>query len=254
MKRFVIKNILILILLAMSVWGFKTLDGQGTITQIIAESPIYYMMDDKEREIIKKQIINSYADENSELSEEQKQLIGINEYKKPDIAIPLDAYEHTNGLNHGKYLLKDITEQLSKKEDSSGRIISLSKKLTKTDSIMTVSEPLSDYEPDKITMVKLLNSAEVTNITSYIYKNAIEKYNSSITYFILKNNQPVIMQINLLYKNQKDRMPYLINYKAFSADDYGKSLNINTDFYNHIPKYKIDYEKFKLERVYTEVE
>ena len=197
---------------------------------------------------------NLYGENDDSLDDDGKELIGVNDYKKPNITIPLDAYEHTNALNHGKYLLKNITDKIVTKTDDRGRLISIAKKISKTSNIMTLKDRDMGYNPGKIILVNLFGSSEVTNLTEYIYDEAVSKYNTSISDFIVNTGQDVIMQINFSYKQAKDKMPYLINYKAFSAGDYGKKLNINVDFYNHTPKYKLDYAKFKSERIYKEVD
>ena len=253
MKRFLIKLTIFVVLSLLSVWGYHTLDGQGTITRIIAETPIYHLLDSSGQNDIKNKMKNLYGENDDDLDDDGKNLIGVNDYKKPDITIPIDAYEHTNALNHGKYLLKNVTNKIVTKTDSKGRLISIAKRISKTSNIMTLKNTDTDYNPRKIILVNLFGSSEVTNLTEYIYDEAISKYNTSIADFLLANNQDVIMQINFSYKQAKDKMPYLINYKAFSAGDYGKKLNINVDFYNHTPKYKIDYAKFKSERIYKEV-
>lgn len=254
MKRHLLKLTIFITLSLLSVWGYNILDGQGSITKIIAETPIYHLLNTSGQNEIKEKMKNLYGENDDNLDDDGKELIGVNDYKKPDIAIPLDAYEHTNALNHGKYLLKNVTDKIVTKTDSKGRLISIAKKISKESNIMTLQDRSTDYDPGKIILVNLFGSSEVIKLTEYIYDEAVSKYNTSINDFIVKTGQDVIMQINFSYKQKKDKMPYLINYKAFSSLDYGKKLNINVDFYNHTPKYKIDYAKFKSERIYTEVD
>lgn len=254
MKRHLLKLTMFIVLSLLSVWGYNILDGQGSITKIIAETPIYHLLNTSGQNEIKEKMKNLYGENDDSLDDDGKELIGVNDYKKPNITIPLDAYEHTNALNHGKYLLKNITDKIVTKTDDRGRLISIAKKISKTSNIMTLKDRDMGYNPGKIILVNLFGSSEVTNLTEYIYDEAVSKYNTSISDFIVNTGQDVIMQINFSYKQAKDKMPYLINYKAFSAGDYGKKLNINVDFYNHTPKYKLDYAKFKSERIYKEVD
>lgn len=124
--------------------------------------------------------------------------------------------------------------------DAQGRVSRIVYRLTPDDSMIYVTGPsdnASVFAPHAFTS----GGVEV-GITSYAWRSAVHPLLSNITSWVAKAESDAVVVIDLSYNSESEAYARYLTVRAYSPEDDGVALNVNTDVYNYDNAVQVDYE------------
>lgn len=145
-----------------------------------------------------------------------------------------DGFEGTAAFEHAATTEKVIT-------DEQGRVSRIFYRLTPDNNMMYATGPSDNksvFAPHAFTT----GGTEI-GITAYAWRNAVHPILSNIVNWVNKASSDAIVVIDLSYNEATEVYPRYIRIRAYSPEDDGVALNVNTDVYNYDKDIQVDYER-----------
>ncbi len=148
-------------------------------------------------------------------------------------------YVHEKGfVGHSSFDNATTSEKVT--TDAQGRVSRIVYRLTPDDSMMYTTGPsdnASVFAPHSFTS----GGVEV-GITAYAWRGAVHPLLSNITSWVAKAKSDAVVVIDLSYNSESEAYARYITVRAYSPEDDGVALNVNTDVYNYDKTVQVDYE------------
>lgn len=124
--------------------------------------------------------------------------------------------------------------------DAQGRVSRIVYRLTPDDSMLYTTGPADNasvFAPHAFTS----GGVEV-GITAYAWRNAVHPLLTNITGWVAKAKSDAVVVIDLSYNSESEAYARYLTVRAYSPEDDGVALNVNTDVYNYDKSVQVDYE------------
>lgn len=148
-------------------------------------------------------------------------------------------YVHKSGfVGHSTFDNASTSEKVT--TDAQGRVSRIVYRLTPDDSMMYATGPADNasvFAPHAFTS----GGVEV-GITAYAWRSAVHPLLTNITGWVAKAQSDAIVVIDLSYNSESEAYARYLTVRAYSPEDDGIALNVNTDVYNYDKSVQVDYE------------
>lgn len=167
---------------------------------------------------------------------EQNAPVDLDAASNGDVAL---YYVHKNGfVGHSAFDGASTSEKVT--TDAQGRVSRIVYRLTPDDSMLYTTGPADNasvFAPHAFTS----GGVEV-GITAYAWRNAVHPLLTNITAWVAKAKSDAVVVIDLSYNSESEAYARYLTVRAYSPEDDGVALNVNTDVYNYDKAIQVDYE------------
>lgn len=161
-----------------------------------------------------------------------------NAFVEPTVGNPDEIFVHANGFEYGKKNFEKQGFQEAVKIDK-GKVSQISFRLKRENIPMYLMGP---GDENAFSSHRLTKDGAEYCFASTAWRKNMRPYLSSIYRWIIDNKKDVIMVVNLEYSDDKDTAAEFITLRAFSLDDLGKTLSVNTTFHQYSDDGALDYK------------
>lgn len=161
-----------------------------------------------------------------------------NAFVEPTVGNPDEIFVHEKGFEYGKKNFEKQGFQEAVKIDK-GKVSQISFRLTRDNIPLYLMGPGNENAFSSHRLTK--DGAEYC-FASTAWRKNIRPYLSSIYRWIIENKKDVIMVFNFEYTDDTDTAAEYITLRAFSLDDLGKTLSVNTTFHQYSDGRALDYK------------
>lgn len=161
-----------------------------------------------------------------------------NAFVEPTVGNPDEIFVHANGFEYGKKNFEKQGFQEAVKIDK-GKVSQISFRLKRENIPMYLMGP---GDENAFSSHRLTKDGAEYCFASTAWRKNMRPYLSSIYRWIIDNKKDVIMVFNLEYSDDKDTAAEFITLRAFSLDDLGKTLSVNTTFHQYSDDGALDYK------------
>ena len=148
-------------------------------------------------------------------------------------------YIHKSGfVGHSAFDDASTSEKVT--TDDQGRVSRIVYRLAPGDSMLYTTGPADNsavFAPHAFTS----GGVEV-DITAYAWRNAVHPLLTNITGWVAKAESDAVVVIDLSYNSESEVYARYLTVRAYSPEDDGVALNVNTDVYNYDKAVQVDYK------------
>lgn len=177
---------------------------------------------------------NNSSKENKKKAEEK----GPNAFVTPEVGNPSEVFVHENGFEYGKKNFEKQGVNETVKMDKN-RVSQVSFRLTKESALLYYTGP-EDAKP--FTQHQLTENGAKYYFAGTAWRENIHPYLSSLASWMNKNKKNVIVVVTFEYSNDADTAAEYVTLRAFSLEDLGKTLSVNTTFHQYAKDKALDYK------------
>lgn len=148
-------------------------------------------------------------------------------------------YVHEKGFT-GHSAFDNATTSEKVTTDAQGRVSRIVYRLTPDDSMMYTTGPSDNssvFAPHSFT-----SAGVEVGICAYAWRGAVHPLLTNITSWVAKAKSDAVVVIDLSYNSESEAYARYITVRAYSPEDDGVALNVNTDVYNYDKTVQVDYE------------
>lgn len=170
-----------------------------------------------------------------------------NTFVAPNVGNPAEIFIHENGFEYGKtsFKMQGVNETVSSDKN---RVKQVSFRLTKDKIPLYATGPAD---------AKAFSEHQLTkNGAKYYFAGAawrqnIHPYLHDISKWIRDNSTDVIVVVTFEYSKETDTAAEYVTLRAFSREDLGETLSVNTTFHQYADGQALDYKTRNYATAYT---
>lgn len=228
--RTIIKSITFVALICVALFGAYVLHQNGDFGRLFPDSTAG-------KDTVAQTDKNS-NDNSSEKYKKKAKEKGPNAFVIPVVGKPSEVFVHENGFEYGKKRFEKQGVKETVKMDKN-RVSQVSFRLTKDSELLYCTGP-EDAKP--FAEHQLTEDGAKYYFSGITWQNNIHPYLSSMAKWMKDNKKNVIVVVTFEYSDDADTAAEYVTLRAFSLEDLGKTLSVNTTFHQYAEDKALDYK------------
>lgn len=225
--RTIIKSITFIALVCVTIFGAYVLYQNGDLTRFFPDNTAG-----------KDTVAQSTKNHDNNPSKNTKKKKDPKAFVAPTVGNPSEVFVHENGFEHGKENFKKQGVHETVDMDK-GRVSQVSFRLAQ-DSVLLYSVGPEDTKA--FTEHQLTENGATYCFAGTAWQQNMHPYLSSIAQWMKDNKTNVIVVVTFEYSDDKDTAAEYVTLRAFSLEDLGKTLSVNTTFHQYTKDKALDYK------------